>query len=65
MLPSPATGVVTRLCAAEGDSVDVGAPLVVLEPDAAGAGNGARAAAPASRPRGGAAGADAAPPPAG
>ena len=44
VLPSPATGVVTRLCAAEGDSVDVGAPLVMLEPDAA-AGNGRAAAA--------------------
>ena len=69
VLPSPATGVVTRLCAAEGDSVDVGAPLVVLEPDAAGAGNGratgagpapAEPAAPAEPQA-----ADAAPPPAG
>jgi pyruvate/2-oxoglutarate dehydrogenase complex dihydrolipoamide acyltransferase (E2) component len=33
-VPSPATGVVARLCAAEGDTVEVGAPLVVI--DAAG-----------------------------
>ena len=26
-IPSPATGVIARLCAAEGDTVDVGAPL--------------------------------------
>jgi len=34
-IPSPATGVVARLCAAVGDTVDVGAPLVVIESDGA------------------------------
>jgi pyruvate dehydrogenase E2 component (dihydrolipoamide acetyltransferase) len=35
VIPSPATGVVTRLCVAEGDSLDVGAVLAVIEPDGA------------------------------
>jgi pyruvate/2-oxoglutarate dehydrogenase complex dihydrolipoamide acyltransferase (E2) component len=30
-IPSPATGVVAKLCAAVGDTLDVGAPLVVIE----------------------------------
>jgi pyruvate/2-oxoglutarate dehydrogenase complex dihydrolipoamide acyltransferase (E2) component len=30
-IPSPATGVVAKLCAAVGDTVDVGAPLVVID----------------------------------
>jgi pyruvate dehydrogenase E2 component (dihydrolipoamide acetyltransferase) len=46
VIPSPATGVVTRLCAAEGDSLDVGAVLAVIEPEGAGS-NGDEAAAPA------------------
>jgi pyruvate dehydrogenase E2 component (dihydrolipoamide acetyltransferase) len=55
LIPSPATGVVRRLCAADGDSLDVGAVLAVIEPDGA-AGNGDEAAARAA-----AAAADAAP----
>jgi 2-oxoglutarate dehydrogenase E2 component (dihydrolipoamide succinyltransferase) len=60
VIPCPATGVVARLCAAEGDSLDVGAVLAVFEVDGAvpsnGAGAGAsrresRAAAPTSEPR--------------
>src|SRR5918911_461939 len=39
VIPAPATGIVTRLCAAEGDTLDVGDVLAVIEPD----GNGARA----------------------
>src|SRR5919202_3107243 len=42
VIPSPATGVVARLCAAEGDTLDVGAVLAVIEPD--------RAAGPAAAP---------------
>jgi pyruvate dehydrogenase E2 component (dihydrolipoamide acetyltransferase) len=34
-IPSPATGVVAKLCAAVGDTVEVGAPLVVIESDGA------------------------------
>jgi pyruvate/2-oxoglutarate dehydrogenase complex dihydrolipoamide acyltransferase (E2) component len=44
VIPCPATGVVTRLCAADGDSLDVGALLAVIEP-AGGASNGDEAAA--------------------
>ena len=49
VIPSPTTGVVLRLGAAEGESIDVGALLAVLQPDAQ---NGARgaAAAPGARP---------------
>jgi pyruvate/2-oxoglutarate dehydrogenase complex dihydrolipoamide acyltransferase (E2) component len=35
VLPCPATGVVGRLCAAEGDVIDVGAVLAVIEADGA------------------------------
>jgi pyruvate dehydrogenase E2 component (dihydrolipoyllysine-residue acetyltransferase) len=35
VLPCPATGVVGRLCAAEGDTIDVGAVLAVIEADGA------------------------------
>jgi pyruvate dehydrogenase E2 component (dihydrolipoyllysine-residue acetyltransferase) len=45
VIPCPATGVVTRLCAAEGDSLDVGAVLAVIEPSAS---NGDEAAARAA-----------------
>jgi pyruvate dehydrogenase E2 component (dihydrolipoamide acetyltransferase) len=55
VIPCPATGVVTRLGGAAGDSLDVGAVLAVIEPDGA-AGNGDEAAARAA-----AAAADAAP----
>jgi len=41
VIPCPATGVVARLCAAEGDSLDVGAVLAVIEVDAAAPSNGA------------------------
>jgi pyruvate dehydrogenase E2 component (dihydrolipoamide acetyltransferase) len=44
VIPCPATGVVTRLCAADGDSLDVGALLAVIEP-ASSASNGDEAAA--------------------
>jgi pyruvate dehydrogenase E2 component (dihydrolipoamide acetyltransferase) len=37
VIPSPATGVVTALGGAEGDRLDVGAVLAVIEPDAPGA----------------------------
>jgi pyruvate dehydrogenase E2 component (dihydrolipoamide acetyltransferase) len=47
VIPSPATGVVTRLCAAEGDSLDVGAVLAVIEPERAGS-NGDEPAARAA-----------------
>jgi pyruvate dehydrogenase E2 component (dihydrolipoamide acetyltransferase) len=43
VIPCPATGVVTRLCAADGDSLDVGALLAVIEP-AGGASDGDEAA---------------------
>jgi pyruvate dehydrogenase E2 component (dihydrolipoamide acetyltransferase) len=67
VIPCPATGVVTRLCGEEGDTVDVGALLAVI--DAAGDGGGAAvpragAAAPAAAAPAGAASAAAAPPPA-
>jgi pyruvate/2-oxoglutarate dehydrogenase complex dihydrolipoamide acyltransferase (E2) component len=59
VIPCPATGVVARLCAAEGDSLDVGAVLAVIEVDGAAPSNGAgaerrasRAAAPAGDPLG-------------
>jgi pyruvate dehydrogenase E2 component (dihydrolipoyllysine-residue acetyltransferase) len=47
VIPSPATGVVTRLCVAEGDSLDVGAVLAVIEPEGA-ASNGDEPAARAA-----------------
>jgi pyruvate dehydrogenase E2 component (dihydrolipoamide acetyltransferase) len=47
VIPSPATGVVTRVCVAEGDSLDVGAVLAVIEPDGAGS-NGDESAARAA-----------------
>jgi pyruvate dehydrogenase E2 component (dihydrolipoamide acetyltransferase) len=67
VIPCPATGVVTRLCGEEGDTVDVGTLLAVI--DAAGDGGGAAvpragAAAPAAAAPAGAASAAAAPPPA-
>jgi pyruvate dehydrogenase E2 component (dihydrolipoamide acetyltransferase) len=50
VIPCPATGVVARLCAAEGDSLDVGAVLAVIEVDGAAPSNGAAGeAAPAER----------------
>jgi pyruvate/2-oxoglutarate dehydrogenase complex dihydrolipoamide acyltransferase (E2) component len=56
VIPCPATGVVTRLCGDEGDTVDVGAVLAVIEAAsdgaAAPAGNGAGSAA-AAPPAGG------------
>src|SRR5271170_5897128 len=45
-IPSPGTGVIAKLIAAEGDTLPVGAPLAVIE--AAGAAAGAAAPAPAS-----------------
>src|SRR5919202_7120774 len=50
VIPSPATGVVARLCAAEGETLDVGAVLAVIEPDRAAAArpSPAAAAAPSS-----------------
>ena len=69
VLPSPATGVVTRLCAAEGDSVDVGAPPRRARARRGRrrqrAGDGGRAGAGRAGRAGGATAADAAPPPAG
>jgi pyruvate/2-oxoglutarate dehydrogenase complex dihydrolipoamide acyltransferase (E2) component len=53
VIPCPATGVVARLGAAAGDSVDVGALLAVIEVDgaeAAGDGAGARPALPLAAP---------------
>jgi pyruvate/2-oxoglutarate dehydrogenase complex dihydrolipoamide acyltransferase (E2) component len=41
VIPCPASGVVARLCAAEGDSLDVGALLAVIEVDGAAPANGA------------------------
>jgi pyruvate dehydrogenase E2 component (dihydrolipoamide acetyltransferase) len=51
VIPCPATGVVTRLCAADGDSLDVGAVLAVIDPNGAPGGDepAARAAAAAER----------------
>jgi pyruvate dehydrogenase E2 component (dihydrolipoamide acetyltransferase) len=47
VIPCPASGVVARLCAAEGDSLDVGALLAVIEVEGAPPANGAaREAAP-------------------
>jgi pyruvate dehydrogenase E2 component (dihydrolipoamide acetyltransferase) len=37
VIPCPATGVVARLCAVEGETLDVGAVLAVIEPGADGA----------------------------
>jgi pyruvate dehydrogenase E2 component (dihydrolipoyllysine-residue acetyltransferase) len=48
VIPCPATGVVTRLCATEGDSLDVGAVLAVIEPAAASNGDEAAARAAAA-----------------
>jgi pyruvate/2-oxoglutarate dehydrogenase complex dihydrolipoamide acyltransferase (E2) component len=45
VIPCPVTGVVTRLCAREGDTLDVGAVLAVFMADAGA--DGAAAAAPA------------------
>jgi pyruvate dehydrogenase E2 component (dihydrolipoamide acetyltransferase) len=51
VIPCPASGVVMRLCAAEGDMLDVGAVLAVIEADAITRGAGAgEAAAPAGPP---------------
>jgi pyruvate/2-oxoglutarate dehydrogenase complex dihydrolipoamide acyltransferase (E2) component len=47
VIPCPASGVVARLCAAEGDTVDVGAVLAVFDGDGAGA---TRSAAPLAAP---------------
>jgi 2-oxoisovalerate dehydrogenase E2 component (dihydrolipoyl transacylase) len=59
-LPSPFAGVVTELHAAEGDTVDVGAPIITI--DVGGSGNGSSVdAAPAATPAPAAA-AEAAPP---
>jgi pyruvate dehydrogenase E2 component (dihydrolipoamide acetyltransferase) len=56
VIPCPATGVVTRLCGDEGDTVDVGAVLAVIDAASDGAavpaGNGA-GSAPAAPPAGG------------
>jgi pyruvate/2-oxoglutarate dehydrogenase complex dihydrolipoamide acyltransferase (E2) component len=46
VLPCPATGVVARLCAAEGDTIDVGAVLAVIEANGA----APRAALPLAAP---------------
>src|SRR5205814_8320072 len=48
-IPSPGTGVIAKLIAAEGDTLPVGAPLAVIESSGAAAGaiSGALAAAPA------------------
>jgi pyruvate dehydrogenase E2 component (dihydrolipoamide acetyltransferase) len=67
VIPCPATGVVTRLCGEEGDTVDVGTLLAVI--DAAGDGGGAAvpragAAAPAAAAPAGDGARAAAPPPA-
>lgn len=48
VIPCPVTGVVTRLCAREGDTLDVGAVLAVFTPDCA---PGRPLAAPATRRR--------------
>ncbi|MGW9112477.1 dihydrolipoamide acetyltransferase family protein [Microbacterium sp. NPDC055683] len=50
-LPSPYAGTIRRLHAAEGDTVEVGAPLVEYEPAAPGTDPAAPAAAPASEAR--------------
>jgi pyruvate/2-oxoglutarate dehydrogenase complex dihydrolipoamide acyltransferase (E2) component len=47
VIPCPVTGVVTRLCAREGDTLDVGAVLAVFMADAGADGAAAAAAAPA------------------
>jgi pyruvate dehydrogenase E2 component (dihydrolipoamide acetyltransferase) len=60
VIPCPATGVVTRLCGDEGDTVDVGAVLAVIDAAASdgagapvgGAGSAAAAAPPAAAPAG-------------
>lgn len=48
-VPSPASGIITQLLAAEGDTVEVGAVVAYIETDAAAAA-GAVAAAPAAAP---------------
>jgi pyruvate/2-oxoglutarate dehydrogenase complex dihydrolipoamide acyltransferase (E2) component len=50
VIPSPATGVVTALGVAEGERLDVGAVLAVIEPDAAAAGSPPGAPPGAGRP---------------
>ncbi len=47
-IPSPGTGVIAKLIAAEGETLPVGAPLAVIE--TSGAAAGAAAAAPAAAP---------------
>jgi pyruvate/2-oxoglutarate dehydrogenase complex dihydrolipoamide acyltransferase (E2) component len=49
VLPCPATGVVARLCAAAGDTIDVGAVLAVIEADGAAPRAGLPLAAPTTR----------------
>jgi pyruvate dehydrogenase E2 component (dihydrolipoamide acetyltransferase) len=49
VLPCPATGVVGRLCAAAGDTIDVGAVLAVIDADGAAPGATLPLAAPTTR----------------
>jgi pyruvate/2-oxoglutarate dehydrogenase complex dihydrolipoamide acyltransferase (E2) component len=48
VIPCPATGVVVRLCGEEGETIDVGAVLAVIEVDGDGAAARRAAAAPAA-----------------
>ncbi len=49
VIPCPATGVVARLCAAAGDTIDVGAVLAVIDADGAAPRAGLPLAAPTTR----------------
>ncbi|HEY7048000.1 MAG TPA: dihydrolipoamide acetyltransferase family protein [Jatrophihabitantaceae bacterium] len=49
-LPSPFAGVVTELHAAEGDTVDVGAPIITIDVGGSGNGGSAEVAPPAAAP---------------
>ncbi|WP_265520110.1 dihydrolipoamide acetyltransferase family protein [Oerskovia flava] len=49
-LPSPFTGVVSELLVAEGTTVDVGVPIIVVDTDPGGAAPAAPVAAPAAEP---------------
>jgi pyruvate dehydrogenase E2 component (dihydrolipoamide acetyltransferase) len=49
VIPCPATGVVARLCAAEGETIDVGAVLAVIDADGAAPRAGLPLAAPTTR----------------
>ncbi|MGZ6674113.1 MAG: dihydrolipoamide acetyltransferase family protein [Solirubrobacteraceae bacterium] len=51
VIPCPADGVITRLCGAPGDTLDVGSVLAVIEADGAAANGGAATPAAAPAPR--------------